>query len=101
MRLLLLFFEKDGTVTVQKKADSLPATVKDMKLKGSERGVPRLLYMDGNPVDEPIKAPIKPDINVTSIFKGKDINPKEVLVAQADQNGKLFISRGDERDLKL
>jgi uncharacterized membrane protein YcaP (DUF421 family) len=94
------FLEKDGSITVQKKAESLPATSKDMKIKAHERGVPRILYKDGQPVDEPIKAPIRPDIHVDAIFKQqyKDINPEDIFVAQADQNGKVFISRGDERD---
>ncbi|CAM4461816.1 DUF421 domain-containing protein [Paenibacillus tarimensis] len=94
------FLEKDGTITVQKKGNLLPVTVQDMSLVAAERGVPRLLYLDGYPVDEPVKSPIKPDITIDMIREqyGGEIDPDEILIAQADQNGRIFISRGDERD---
>ncbi|PZD97374.1 hypothetical protein DNH61_03235 [Paenibacillus sambharensis] len=94
------FLEKDGTVTVQKKGALLPVTVQDMSLNSMERGVPRLLYMDGSLADEPSKSPIKPDITVDMIREqyGDEIDPKEILIAQADQNGRIFVARGDERD---
>ncbi len=90
--------ETNGKLSVLAKAEKQPATVSDLNLYASYKGLTRDLVMNGRILEENLNsANIKPNdlINSLKEFGVNDI--REVFYAGLDSTGSLYISKRQER----
>jgi uncharacterized membrane protein YcaP (DUF421 family) len=93
--------ETTGHISFLPKTENRPVTLKDMKLKDTVAGLYANVILDGNVMEENLKA-IKKDKKwlIKEIKKQGYNSPEEILLATVDVNYKVQIYKDGEYDLK-
>ncbi|MDQ0268323.1 DUF421 domain-containing protein [Cytobacillus purgationiresistens] len=84
--------EKDGQLSILKKADNLPVTPSDMKIKATYRGMGTELIYDGVLVENNLKQVNKDQLWLQGQLEAKGYKDiTEVFLAVIDATGELFL----------
>ncbi|WP_240413969.1 DUF421 domain-containing protein [Paenibacillus periandrae] len=86
------FMETDGTLSIMKKTSSLSITRADMNIKASTRGIPHACIIDGKIIDESLQNIHKDSQWMRTFLKEKNIQLEHVLLAQIDQQERVFLN---------
>jgi uncharacterized membrane protein YcaP (DUF421 family) len=91
------FLETDGTISTLKKPGNQSPTISDMHLSTLSRGLPQTFIIDGNILPNVLEKIGKDEKWVQGILEQYKINSvKEILVAQIDNQMKIFVSIKNE-----
>jgi uncharacterized membrane protein YcaP (DUF421 family) len=86
------FMETDGTLSIMKKTNNMSITRTDMNIKSQSRGIPQACIIDGKIIEENLQNVQKDSKWMKKFLKDKNIQLEHILLAQIDQQDRVFIN---------
>lgn len=88
----IAIMETDGTLSVLKKTQYLPATKQDLKVPSKSRGIPQVIINDGILIRKNLENTDKDEEWLNTVLKSRGISSiKEVFLAQIDEDNSIHI----------
>jgi uncharacterized membrane protein YcaP (DUF421 family) len=84
--------ETDGTLSIMKKADNMSITREDVNIQGKSRGIPQACIIDGKIIEQNLKNIQKDKQWMVILLKSRNIQLEQVLLAQIDQQDRVFLN---------
>lgn len=94
----IAILETDGSVSVLRKTEHLPATQKDVEKVQLSRGLPEVFIMNGKVLHDTLKILDKDIQWVEDVLKVNGVtSPKQVFLAQVDIQGNVYIDQREDK----
>ena len=88
--------ETNGELSVQQKAQSSPATNKDLNIETQENTLPTPIIIDSKPVLEYFGKEKMQESEINLILNGLEVSAENIMLLTIDENGKTYLIRKDK-----